>query len=131
MIGLDTTVLLRYLTQDDAKQSARATHLIERKLSADNPGFVSAVVLAEVAWVLKRAYRLSDRQIAAVIERILQTEVLSVEHEQEVFTAAVLLKQGKGSFADALIGALARRAGCLKTFTLDRKALRLPGFELL
>jgi predicted nucleic-acid-binding protein len=53
-----------------------------------------------------------------------------VEDEQEVFTAMIALKEGRGSFADALIGAIGARAGCSRTLTFDRKALRLPGFEL-
>jgi predicted nucleic-acid-binding protein len=64
------------------------------------------------------------------VERILQTDVLVVENEQEVFTAMVALKRAQGSFADALIGALGARAGCARTLTFGHKALRLPGFEL-
>jgi predicted nucleic-acid-binding protein len=69
------------------------------------------------------------RNLAAV-ERMLQTDVLIVENEQEVFTAMVALRSGEGSFADALIGALGTRAGCARTLTFDHKALRLPGFEV-
>ncbi len=54
-----------------------------------------------------------------------------VENEQEVFTAMVALKEGRGSFADALIGALGDKAGCSRTLTFDRQALRLAGFEFL
>jgi predicted nucleic-acid-binding protein len=60
---------------------------------------------------------------------VLQADVLVVENEQEVFAAMLALKQGAGSFADALIGALGAKAGCSRTVTFDRKALRLPGFE--
>ena len=56
--------------------------------------------------------------------------VLVVENEQEVFTAMVALKQGKGSFADAIILALGARAGCSYTLTFDQKASRLSGFRL-
>ena len=52
-----------------------------------------------------------------------------VENEQEVFTAMIALKEGRGSFADALIGALGTKAGCSRTLAFDRKVLRLPGFE--
>ena len=38
----------------------------------------------------------------------------------------IALKEGHGSFADALIGAINAQAGCSRTFTFDRKALRLP-----
>jgi len=52
-----------------------------------------------------------------------------VENEKEVFTAMIALREGKGSFADALIAALSTKAGCSRTLTLDRKALQVPGFE--
>ena len=130
MIGLDANILVRHLAQDDPIQSRKATELIERRLTEENPGFVSVVAIAETVWVLARAYGLADHDIAATIERVLQTDVLRVESEQEVFTAMIALKQGRGSFADALIGALGAGAGCCRTLTFDRKALRLPGFEL-
>ncbi len=131
MIGLDTNILVRYLAQDDPVQSPKATALIERRVSEDDPGFVSVVAMVETVWVLERAYGLSDDGIAAAIERMLQADVLLVENEQEVFTAMIAFKDGRGSFADALIGALAAKAGCSRIVTFDRRARRLPGFELL
>lgn len=130
MIGLDTNILIRYLTQDDPVQSRKASEIIERRLSAAHPGFVSVVTMAEAVWVLDRAYGLTDQEIAAAVERILQVEVLLVENEQEVFAAMVALRQGRGAFADALIAELGARAGCTHTLTFDKKALRLPSFKL-
>lgn len=131
MIGLDTNILVRYLTQDDPIQSPLATDAIEFRLTGENPGFVSIVAMVETVWVLDRAYGLADDEIAAAIERILQADTLVVEHEQEVFTAMIALKKGSGSFAEALIGALGVKAGCSSTLTFDKSALRLPGFQLL
>lgn len=130
MIGLDTNILVRYLVQDDPIQSPKATEIIERRLTEDSPGFVSIVAMVETVWVLERAYGLANREIAAAVERMLQTEVLVVENEQEVFTAMVALKQGRGSFADGLIAELGTRAGCVRTLTFDQKAVRLRGFAL-
>jgi predicted nucleic-acid-binding protein len=130
MIGLDTNVLVRYLAQDDAVQSSRATEIIERRLTDLNPGFVSVIAMAETVWVLDRAYGLSDEEIVRAIERMLQAEILVVECEQEVFAAMTALAESLGSFPDALIGALGARAGCAATLTFDRRALRLPNFEL-
>ncbi len=130
MIGLDTNVIVRYITQDDPVQSPTATKLIERSLSTKKPGFVSVVVVAEIAWVLERAYGLANTEIAAAFERMLQIDVLVVECEQEVFAAMTALKEGASSFADLLISALSTRAGCEFTLTFDRKASRLPGFKL-
>ncbi len=130
MIGLDTNILVRYLAQDDQIQSAKATEVIEQRLSEESPGFLSIVAMVETVWVLQRAYGLGAREIAAAIERILQAGAFVVENEQEVFTAMIVLKEGRGSFADALIAGLAAKAGCSFTLTFDQKALRLPGFLL-
>jgi len=128
VIGLDTNVLVRYLAQDDPVQSRLAADLIERRLTEREPGFISVVAITETAWVLERAYGLTPGEIAAAIERTLQAAVLVVENEQEVFEAMIALKQGRGSFADALIAALGRAAGCSHTVTFDHKASRLAGF---
>ena len=130
MIGLDTNILVRYLAQDDPVQSPRATDLIEFRLTGENPGFISIVAMVETVWVLDRAYGLADDEIATALERLLQADTLMVENEQEVFTAMIALKEGDGSFADALIGALGVKAGCARTLTFDKTALKLPGFQL-
>jgi predicted nucleic-acid-binding protein len=131
MIGLDTNILVRYLAQDDPVQSAKATEILERRLTPKNPGFVSVVAIVETVWVLDRAYGLTAQEIATAVERLLQVEVLTIENEQEVFTAMIALRQGRASFADALIAELGARAGCTRTLTFDQKAGRLPGFELV
>ncbi|HTC41212.1 MAG TPA: type II toxin-antitoxin system VapC family toxin [Candidatus Acidoferrales bacterium] len=130
MIGLDTNILIRYLTQDDPVQSPKASEIIERQLTEEEPGFVSIVAMVETVWELDRAYKLEAQEIAATVGRILQTGVLVVENEQEVFTAMIALKEGHGSFADAVITALGTSAKCSRTLTFDHKALRLPGFAL-
>jgi predicted nucleic-acid-binding protein len=131
MIGLDTNVVVRYLTQDDPVQSPKATELIERGLTQQDPGFVSIVTMVETAWVLERIYGLTAEEIAAAIERMLEVDVLVLQSEQEVFTAMIAVKEGRDSFADALIGALGTRAGCSHTLTFDQQALRLRAFRPL
>jgi DNA-binding transcriptional regulator YiaG len=73
MIGLDTNVLIRYLTQDDPVQSAKATEILERRLRPTNPGFVSVVAMVETVWVLDRAYGLATQEIATAVERLLHS----------------------------------------------------------
>jgi len=131
MIGLDTNILVHYLTLDDPVQSPKAIEILESRLTPKNPGFISVVVMVETVWVLDRAYGLTGPEIATAVERLLQVEVLTLENEQEVFTAMVALKQGRGSFADALIAEVGARAGCTRTLTFDQKAGRLLGFELV
>ncbi|MCW5734632.1 MAG: type II toxin-antitoxin system VapC family toxin [Enhydrobacter sp.] len=131
MIGLDTNVLIRHITQDDPVQSPRASALIEGRLTEDEPGFISVVTLAETAWVLDRSYEYSSMEIATAIGGFLQTTTFVVENEVEVFFAMTALKQGRAGFTDALIAALGTRAGCSTTMTFDREAARPPGFSLV
>ncbi len=130
MIGLDSNILLRYLTGDDAVQSPKAAALIEQ-LTPDDPAFLSTVAMAEIVWTLKRFYRFSDGEIASAVERILLIEALMVQNEPQVFAAMFALKDGLGQFGDALIGALGTRAGCDRTLTFDQGTSKLPGFQLL
>ena len=73
MIGLDTNVLVRYVMQDDAKQSLLATRLVE-SLSGEAPGFVPLVSVVELAWVLSSAYELNRAQLVAAFEGLLRTK---------------------------------------------------------
>jgi predicted nucleic-acid-binding protein len=130
MTGLDTTIIVRYLMQDDPKLSPVATRILEVDLSADDQGYLSTVVVAELAWVLKRVYRLKAAQIAAVLEQLLRTDALVVEAEGDVFAALTLARKGLGSFPDAFIGLLVARAGCATTLTFNRGAAGLPGFSV-
>jgi predicted nucleic-acid-binding protein len=119
VIGLDTNIIAHYLVQDDPVQSPPA-----------EPKFVSAVVMAEIVWVLERRYRFAVQNVAAAVERMLSVPTLVIEREREVHAAMIALRDGHGSFADAFIGALAASAGCTHTLTFDRKAVRLPAFAL-
>jgi predicted nucleic-acid-binding protein len=130
MIGLDTNILVRYLAQDDPIQSAKATHIMEHRLTEDRPGFISLVTIAETVWVLEQVYGLSNEEIASTLEHILKADALFVQNEREVFTAMISLKTEAGSFPDALIGALGEWAGCRTTLTFDKKATRMKGFQL-
>jgi predicted nucleic-acid-binding protein len=131
VIGLDTNLVVRYLAQDDPVQSAKATQIFERRLTEEEPGFVSLVTMVETVWVLDKVYGLSSGEIAQAVERMLQANTLLVQNEQEVFTAMIALKSGQGSFADALVGALGKWAGCGSTLTFDKKAGRLEGFVVV
>lgn len=129
MKGLDTSILIRYLVQDDPSQFLRASKIIE-KLTEQAPGFVSVVVIAEVAWVLRSRYKAKPLEIADAIERILSIDTLIVQNEQQVYQAVVAVKAGEGTLADALICALGSSAGCLSTLTFDDRP-HLPQFEVV
>jgi predicted nucleic-acid-binding protein len=129
MIGLDTNVLVRYVAQDDPTQSAAATTIIE-ELDEQHTGFVSLVVMAELTWVLRRAYRADDSAIAGVVRALLDS-IEIVVHETDAVRRALDRTSGGNDFTDALNAELGHRAGCAHTVTFDRVAARLPAMELI
>lgn len=134
MIGLDTNVLVRYLAQDEARQAALATELVDQQLSASEPGFVSLVVLAELCWVLKRLYGASLGELMETVEDMLGLPQFHIERRDAVHAAIVRTKAVKGrkaGFVDTLISELAQAEGCSKTLTFDKGASRLAGMSLL
>jgi len=131
MIGLDTNVVIRYLTQDDAKQSPIATRLMEKTLNSDEPGFISLVVLAEVVWVLVSLYSVDRAGVSEVVNGLLTTEQLRVESAELVWRAKRRYEASKADFSDALVAECATAAGCKRAVTFDRTAAATSGFELL
>ena len=131
MIGLDTNVILRYLLQDDPRQTRQANHIFEQQLSEKNLGYISLATVLEIVWVLRSLLKQTPPEIASHIENLLAADSLEVQNEQQVFEAAFALKRGMGEFEDALIGALNAWAGCRHTLTFDRKAARLPYFRVV
>ena len=131
MIGLDTNVILRYLLQDDPDQARQANRIVERQLSEENPGFISLVTMLEIVWVLRSLLQRSASEIASHLEGLLAADSLEIQNEQQVFEAVFALKRGTGEFEDALIGAVNAWAGCSHTLTFDRRATRLPHFQLV
>ena len=130
MIGLDTNVLVRYIAQDDAKQSPKATRLIE-SFSADAPGYVSIVSVIELVWVLTGCYSSSKSEICEVLETLLRTKEIVVANADTVWKALRLFKAGKADFADCLIECTANEAGCSYTATFDHDAAKYSGMKLV
>jgi len=131
MIGLDTNIVLRYLLQDDPKQSRHANQIIDHRLSAENPGFLSLVTVLEIVCVLRSLLKRTSAEIAAHLEQLLAADTLAVQNEQQVFEAVFALKRGIGEFEDALTAALNAWAGCSATLTFDLKAGKLPQFRVI
>ena len=130
MIGLDTNVLVRYIMQDDPKQSPKATTLIE-SLDPDNPGYITMVWLVELYWVLTASYGLTGQQAAQSLEIILRTRQFLVERADHVMRALRIFGTDKADFADCLIASAAAGAGCAQTMTFDLKASRHAGMTLI
>jgi predicted nucleic-acid-binding protein len=131
MTGLDTNVLVRYLTQDDAVQSRKANAIIADAVTRGDQCSISAIVLCELVWVLREAYRLDKTTVAATVEQVLDTAQLVVEEADLARRALEDYRRGRGDFADYLIGWRNRQAGCSETVTFDHALQRSRLFRVL
>lgn len=130
MIGLDTNVLVRYIMQDDPKQSSTATRLIEA-LTGESPGFVPIVTLVELVWVLESSYGLDRMEVAAVLERLLRSKEITLDRAELLLPALRAFRAGSADFADCLIARIAQAAGCAETVTFDLRAAKTAGMRAL
>lgn len=130
MIGLDTNVLVRYVAQDDPKQSPKATKLIE-SLTADAPGYVGIVSVIELVWVLEACYKSTRVEIGEVLETLLRTKEIVVAQADTVWKALRVFRSGNADFSGCLIERLANDAGCEHTATFDRDAAKTCGMRLI
>jgi len=130
MIAIDTNVLVRFLTQDDANQFLQAKRLFKHHCTPQSPGWISVIVICELVWVLQRTYRYSRENIAIVLNQLLRTAELEIEDSDLAKQALERFASGKYDFADALIGLRNERAGASPTYTFDRTASTLPEFRL-
>jgi predicted nucleic-acid-binding protein len=130
MIGLDTNVLVRYIMQDDPKNSPKVNKLIE-SLDADNRGYITMVSVVELYWVLTTCYELTGQQAAQALEVILRTKQFLVERSDQVMRALRVFGDGPADFADCLIERSAAGAGCAQTMTFDVGASKHAGMTLI
>ena len=125
MIGLDTNILVRFLTRDDPEQAAQVEVLLA-SLTPDRPGFIAREVVLELVWVLERAYGLSRAEVAQALDALLEARELMVESADRVALATDRYRRGGAGFADQMILLAGRDAGCKATITLDQRAGAAP-----
>jgi predicted nucleic-acid-binding protein len=128
MLGVDTNVLVRYLTRDDQTQYEKARRMIDREVIKGEPVLVSLLVLLETECVLRSRYEMAKADIVTAFSALLDTADLTFEDEPSVETAVYSWKDSAADFADCLIEVRNRRLGCRATATFDVRALKLAGF---
>jgi len=118
-ITVDTNVLVRYLTWDDEAQAIDAAHAIEGAEGI----VVPTIVLCELVWVLKRAYRYAGLEIVGILRRLVA--IRAVKTERPAAEAGIAMLARGGDFADGVVRYEADRAksDCIVTF--DQSFARL------
>ena len=126
MRAVDTNVLVRLVTRDDARQVAAAEAFVARG------AWVPHVVLVEAIWVLTSVYALDRSAVALTVEMLLNHRDLTVQDADVVASALVQYRKRPGvGFSDCLLLETTRRAGHLPLGTFDRDLAKLDGAQRL
>lgn len=131
MVGIDTNILVRYLTQDDTEQARHVSLLLEKYEGQKQCIYINNIVLCELIWVLERGYKYSKQQISLAIRTLLSTQEFVFEHLEASWLALEVYEKNNADFSDALIGEVNKFRGCNTTVTLDIAASKLTTFNLL
>ena len=129
MLGIDTNILVRYLTQDDPKLASIVTKFFNKQHD-DGSIFINCIVLCELVWVLETAYEYNQKLIAMVLEKILQTKQFKIDNLTAVQRALQAYKRHNADFADHLIAEINHANGCQDTISFDKKAIKTHAFKL-
>lgn len=131
MIGVDTNILLRHILADDPKWSEKSSRFLRDFCSPERPGYVNAVTLAEVAWVLRGRPEYAKAKLIQVVESLVADENLVLGSRDVVASALDAFRNGPADFADYLVATLNADAGATPTYTIDKKALKRAPFAPL
>jgi predicted nucleic-acid-binding protein len=126
MRAVDTNVLVRLLTRDDARQVAAAEAFVAQG------AWVAQIVLVETMWVLTSVYKLDAQALATVVQMLLNHRDLTIQ-DGDIVAAALQQYRGKPalSFSDCLVLEVARKAGHLPLAAFDRRLAQLDGAQRL
>jgi predicted nucleic-acid-binding protein len=128
VIAVDTNVLVRVLTDDDA--SPEQTRQARQLVKAAGAVFVPQIVQVELVWVLERAYGLDKSQILAALELLRDSPVYQLQHQARFALAVERFRLGSAGFADSLIVVESEHRQAV-LWTFDRKLGKHQGVQLL
>lgn len=132
MAALDTNILVRWFTNDDTRQSAKAAALISRAALEGRPLFVPVTVILEMEWVLRSRYAFSQDEIAGAMDRMMSAPELEMQEAHAVEMALWAYKNHSPcDFADCLHAALVTVHHKQPLYTFDIMASRLEGASKL
>lgn len=127
MLGVDTNVLIRFLTTDDEVQWPQARKLLTKP--ANHPIYISMLVLAEAFNVMTKVKRQPTEVVLQSYRLLLRSPALRIERADMVARAIEDAAHTKAGFSDALIALQNAEAQCLATATFDVRAMRLDGMR--
>ena len=108
---LDANALVRFLVQDDPRQSAAATALLEKAERREVVLMLEAMVVAEVVYVLLGRYGRSRGEVAGVLLSIIQNAGVETLERDVITDALQRFAAVNVDFSDAWMAARAAQLG--------------------
>lgn len=132
MIGIDTNILVRYLTNDDKEQCKIVSSLLKQHSGHKASIYINNIVLCELIWVLETGYKYSREVIVNAVKALLQTMEFRFDHH-ELLVLAIMeyAKSAKIDFADILITLSNKKNGCKVTYSFDKALSQLSDTKIL
>lgn len=131
MPGLDTNILVRWLVDDDARQSARVARLFDEARLRAEALFIPTSVLLELEWVLRSGYGFDKPSLIKAFNALLEAQEIDFENEALLEQSLQLYREGNADFADCLHAGACASAKRAPLLTFDRRAERMVGVEML
>jgi predicted nucleic-acid-binding protein len=131
MNGLDTNVLVRYMTQDHPAQAKVAEKEIEEARAKREKLVIQPLVLCELVWVLETGYNIRRPEMIQTLERILRTAEFEIIQKDTVWQALADYREGRGDFSDCYLGRANASTGVATTLTFDKELKGNPAFRVL
>lgn len=129
MIGLDTNVLIRWITGDEPILYRKVEKFLTD--NREESFYLSTVVILEVWWVLNKVYEFSEDQVANVLKDLILSKEIEVERQTVLLKTLDQLANSPADFEDCLISFIHLEDGCTFTATFDKKAVKLQGMRLI
>ena len=129
--SVDTNVLVRLVTQDDAQQAQAVDRLLARHAKNGDVLFVPITVVLELEWVLRAKLGQGKADFIQTMAALLGMLELSFESEGALEQALVDYQEGVADFGEYIHLALSRKQAALPFWTFDRKAAKAVGAKVL
>ncbi len=130
MKGLDTNILVRFLTGDDEIQAKKVYNIFKEAESSKNDFFVPLLVVLELIWVLESAYNITRLEILDSLSELLLMPILKFEQQSALQQFISSARGNRYDLSDLLIAHSSKLQGCESVLTFDKKASKFNLFEL-
>ncbi len=131
MKALDTNVLVRFLVQDDKKQSNIVQALFSEAEKNKGSFYITLLVVLELIWVLEAVYQVSRQDVLHALAELLSMPILNFEKQSAIRRFILAASNSTFDLSDLLIAYSANDAGFDRTYTFDKKAAKFELFEKL